>query len=425
MDELRSEIRAAFEKEQAGLAPAAALRRNLVDAVAAQQRPTRNFQWVAVAAAVLLAVLVVAGLLSTRLLARHANVTSPHVTPSPLADYGPPPAGVNLLYVHDPNGGGWLIGYDWSGNPRATVKPDQAATIMMAPDGQSFVVGETGEFRDRFGQPIPGSGAASFSAFSIWADDNVHMCGMSFDYSALTYSLSTVAPGEAVKTVTVPAPAGTSLVDTTANHFGNQFMLTSCSFRNDRAIIYRGNYNRAPFPDASVVEVWVVKISDGKLVSRDAYASGSLGGVAGSTDATLIAENSLRAFFGQDGNAAPKTTIRKVSDGSVIATLDPSVAVLAFSSDNSLVLTTTWLTPVGSGPQYYPVHYAVIELQSGRTIWSYNGPDEPSRRGTAEPVGNGFAVLIRTVGSASDVVIVHGDGTSTQLPGRYGYVPTW
>jgi hypothetical protein len=431
MDELRSEIRAAFEKEQAGLAPAAALRRNLVDAVAAQQRPRRNFQWVAVAAAVLLAVLIVAGLLSTRLLARHANVTSPHVTPSPLADYGPPPAGMNLLYFHDPNHPGWLTGYDWSGQPRATVKPDPAGNylsgnLMMAPDGQSFVVGDTGEFRDRFGQPIPGSGAVSLSNFpasGIWADDNVHMCGMSFDTNALTYSLNTVAPGEAVKTVTVPAPAGTSLADTTANQSGNQFILTSCSFRNDRAIFYRGNYNRAPLYDASVVEVWVVKVSDGKLVSRDTYAPGSVGGVAGSVDATLIAENSLRAFFGQDGTPAPKTTIRRVSDGSVIATLDPSVAVLAFSSDNSLVLTTTWLTPIDSGAQYSPVHYAVIELQSGRTIWSYNGPDEPARLGIAEPGGNSFAVLIRAVDTRSDVVIVHGDGTSTQLPGRYE--PTW
>jgi len=36
MEELRPEIRAAFEREQAGLAPSAALRRNLVEAVAAQ-----------------------------------------------------------------------------------------------------------------------------------------------------------------------------------------------------------------------------------------------------------------------------------------------------------------------------------------------------------------------------------------------------
>jgi hypothetical protein len=409
MDELRSEIRAAFEKEQAGLAPAAALRRNLVDAVAAQPRPTRNFQWVAVAAAVLLAVLVVAGLLSTRLLGRHANVTSPHVTPSPLADYGPPPAGVPLVYVHDPNHVGWLIGYDWSGNPRGTVKPDQAASIRMSPDGQSFAVGlnakgGSGELRDRLGHPIPGSGALPGPTLPVWADDNVHMCGMSFDTPALTYSLSTVAAGEAVK----------SFVVTTPRQIGDQenFMLASCSFRNDRAIIFRGN-------SSGPTEVWVIRVSDGKLVSRNAYGAGLLSSGVASRDTALIAENSGQSM-GQLGSTAPKTTIRKVSDRSVVTTLDPSMGVLQFSSDSSLVLVTT--TPWVGGT---PVHIAIIELQSGATIWSYNGP-ENFGSSVAQPGGRDFVLLFRPTGSQGPqalVMIVHGDGTTTQLPGRLE--PTW
>src|SRR5450756_2887652 len=98
MDELRSEIRAAFEREQVAHPPVASLRRNVVDAVSARQRPASNFQWVAVAAAVILGVLVVIGLMSTRF---HPRATVPAATPnaSPVADYGPPPAGVPLLYV--------------------------------------------------------------------------------------------------------------------------------------------------------------------------------------------------------------------------------------------------------------------------------------------------------------------------------------
>lgn len=408
MEELRSEIRAAFEKEQAGHAPAAALRRNLVDAVAAQQRPRRSFQWVAVAAAVLLAVLVVAGLLSTRLLARHANVTSPHVTPSPLADYGPPPAGVPLLYVHDPNHLGWLIGYDWSGHPRATVKPDQAGVIGMAPDGQSFAVGQSGgttELRDRLGQPIPGSGALPAPGFSTWADDNVHTCGMSFDTQALTYSLNTVAPGEAVK----------SFVEPTPNQVGDQeaFWLQSCSFRNDRAIIVRGKQNGSgPF------EVWVAKVSDGKLVSRTTYAAGLLWTVIASGDAVLIAESSGDPM-GQLGPSAPRTTIRKVSDGSVVTTLDPSMGVLQFSSDNlrAFVGFTPWIEATS-------LHVAVIDLVSGATIWSYNGPN--LRSFVAQPGGHDFALRFWPYGTRGPeglVMIVHGDGTTTQLPGRLD--PTW
>jgi hypothetical protein len=104
----------------------------------------------------------------------------------------------------------------------------------------------------------------------------------------------------------------------------------------------------------------------------------------------------------------------------VVATLDPSIGVLAFSSDNSLVLATT--TPWVGGT---PVHVAVIELQSGRTIWSYTGPEQFGSD-VAQPGGNGFALLFRPTGGTgpeAGVVIVHGDGTSTQLPGRYE--PTW
>jgi hypothetical protein len=406
MDELRSEIRAAFEKEQAGHAPSAALRRNLVDAVAAQPR-ARSFQWVAVAAAVLLAVLVVAGLMSTRLLGRHANVTDPHASPTAVADYGPPPAGVNLLYVHDPNRPSWLIGYDWSGQPRGTVKPDQAAAIRMAPDGQAFALGlnakgGTGELRDRLGQPIPGSGALPGVALPIWADDNKHMCGMSFDTHALTYALVTVLPGEAAKSGFVTPRAQTDQ---------EIFTLASCSFNHDRAVIIRTS--------SAPTEVLVVKISEGKLLSRNTYDAGLLSNAVGSPDAALIAENSGLSV-GQIGSAAPKTMIRKTSDRTVVATLDPTVGVQAFSSDNSLVLVTTMPWVGGTA-----VHLAVIELQSGRTIWTYTGPEQFGSS-VAQPGGRDFALLFRPVqgqGPTADVVIVHGDGTSTQFPRRYE--PTW
>ena len=81
MEKLRSEIRAAFEKDQAAHPPTAALRQNVVEAVTANRRPARNFQWVAIAAALVLGILVVAGLMSTRL-ARHATVpANPHAPP--------------------------------------------------------------------------------------------------------------------------------------------------------------------------------------------------------------------------------------------------------------------------------------------------------------------------------------------------------
>jgi hypothetical protein len=82
MDDLRSEIRAAFENEQAAHPPGGGLRTNLVSAAATQTRPQPNLQWVAVAIAAVLGLLIVAGLMSTRLGPR-ANVPAPAAaTPS-------------------------------------------------------------------------------------------------------------------------------------------------------------------------------------------------------------------------------------------------------------------------------------------------------------------------------------------------------
>jgi hypothetical protein len=68
MEELRSEIRAAFDREQAAHPPSPALRPDVVNAVATHRRPAPNLPWVAVAAALILGLLVVVGFMSTRLI---------------------------------------------------------------------------------------------------------------------------------------------------------------------------------------------------------------------------------------------------------------------------------------------------------------------------------------------------------------------
>ena len=412
MDEMRSEIRAAFEKEQAGHAPAAALRHDIVDAVAAQPRSAPNLQWLAVAAAVLLGILVVVGLMSTRFNHR-ASVPVTNPKASPVADYGPPPAGVQLLYVHDPNHASWLIGYDWSGKPRGTVKLDPAiAGVGMAPDGQSFAVGfgakgGTGEILDRLGHPIQGvGGAIPGSALPMWADDNQHTCGVALDQQTFARTLITLFPGEAVKPVLVIAR------DTGVGQ--SDIRLASCSFRNDRAILVR---TTIAWPS----EIWVVRISDGKILSHHAYStSGDLANVVGSADAVLLAENSSKSNGQLQQPLAPSTIIRRVSDRSVVATLDPSMGVLGFNSDDSLVLVTT--TPWVGGQ---PTAMAVIDLASNQTLWRYNGPGMFGGS-VAQPGGLDFAIYVRqpTVQDPlTDVTIVHADGTVTNFPQRYQ--PSW
>jgi len=94
MDDLRSEIRAAFEKEQMAHPPAPSLRRDVVETVSGRRRQAPTHQWVAVAAAVLLGVLVVFGLMSTRLAHQPAVPVStpPVASPSPIPSFAPSPS---------------------------------------------------------------------------------------------------------------------------------------------------------------------------------------------------------------------------------------------------------------------------------------------------------------------------------------------
>jgi hypothetical protein len=391
------------------------MRRDIVDAVASQSRPSRNFQWVGVVAAVVIAILVVAGLMSTRFLLR-ASVPATSPNASPVAEYGPPPPGVNLLYARDPVHPTWLIGYDWSGNPRGTIKLDPAVGgLGMAPDGQAFAVGigakgGTGELLDRLGNPVPGSGAIPGKDGPIWADDNRHMCGVSFNLQTFDWTFETLSPGAAVKSVAVIAR------DQAVGQTG--IRLAACSVRNDQAILVR---TMVAWP----AEMWVVRISDGKVLSHTTYSfsTSPLANLIASRDAVYIAENSTKST-GQVGDGAPSTVIRRVSDKSVVASLDGSMAVLAFGGNDQSVLVTTspWV-----GQQ--PIHLAVVDWGSGNVLWRYDGPETLGTYLAEEggnldaPVGPGFAIGLKVITGTddplSDVVIVRGNGSETKLTGRY------
>jgi hypothetical protein len=419
MDDLRSEIRAAFEREQAGRAPANAMRGQVVEAVVSRSRPSRNFQWVAVVAAALLGIAVVAGLMSTRL-AHRASVPAATPNASPIAEYGPPPAGVNLLYARDPVHPTWLIGYDWTGNPRGTIKLDPAVGgVGMAPDGQEFSVGYgakggSGELLDRLGKPIPGTGAIPGKAGPIWADDNRRMCGVSFDLQTFEWTFVTVAPGEAVKSLGVIARE-------TDGGGQTGIRIGACSVRNDQAILVRTTVS---WP----AEIWVVRVSDGKVLSHTTYSNSSspLSNLVASRDVVYIAENSTKSTS-QIGDGAPSTIIRRVSDKSVVARLDPSMAVLAFGGNDQSVLVTTspWV-----GQQ--PIHLAIVDLRSGNVLWRYDGPETLGTYLAEEggnldqAVGPGFAIGLKVITGTedpqSDVVIVRGNGTEARLSGRYNLV---
>jgi hypothetical protein len=379
---------------------------DILEAVGMTPRPTPNPRWSAVAGAVILGLLVVIGLLSTRLHLPAATPAAP-----PVADYGPPPAGVPLLYVKDPNHPSWLIGFDWSGKPRATVKLDPAIdSVGMAPNGQSFAVGfgakgGTGELLDRLGQPVRGaSGAIPGSALPIWADDYQHTCGVSFDQQTFVSTLVTLAPGQAVKAV---AELGKD------QSLPNTFRIASCSFRNDQAIVVRSNAQGEPS------ELLAVRLSNGQLISHYALDSPELlSNVVASPDSTLVAENSSKSEV--EGPFTAPTTIRRVSDWAVVDTAQAGIVVLAFNSDDSLLL--FGIRPLTGGQ---PTTLSISDLASGQELWSYGGPGIFGNA-IGQPGGKDFAIYVRKRDGddpLADLMIVHAEGYVTDFPRRYQ--PAW
>ena len=410
MDDLRSEIRAAFEMEQAAHPPAGNLRSNLTGAAASQSRPARNLQWIAVAVAAVLAILVVAGLMSTRL-GHRASVPAATPQVGQLKDYGPPPAGVPLMYLIDPRNGAWLQAYDWQGHPRGTVKlvmPVAAGyrTVSAAPDGSGFVYQPQGEggvtqYLDRLGRPIA-SGLLPSTALEsawLWADDSRHLCVVGTSPSG-EWRLYTRLPGEADHLVGI-LPTG-------------PVSLASCSFRNDQAIVVNGRNTCCGIESPS--ELWVFRISDGKVLSDYTYSyPNSVATVVASSDGVLIAENSTQSE-GQPGASLSSTVIRRVSDRSVVATLDPSVIVLMFSGDDSLVFAGSPGVMTSAQPRLL----SVIDVRSGQVTWHEQGG---LMTGMEQPNGRDFQISFDVgpgrTGPLGTFLIIHGDGSVTRIPGSY------
>jgi hypothetical protein len=410
------------------------MRREVLTAVAEHPRPATNLQWLAVAAAVLLGFAVVGGLMSSRL--AHPAPVPGHQKVAPLVDYGPPPAGVPLVYVVDPRNYAWLQGYDWQGKARATVKvagitDGTAPRIAMAPDGSAFTLDATGKgggiYLDRLGNSIPapsGPPVDSTTGYGqvggLWADDGRHLCSVGFNQLTFVWTLGTLIPGQAVRTVAVIARD--SNVGQTA------ISVEACSVKNDSAILVR---TTVAWPS----EIWVVKLTSGQVLSHHTYPGNQLGTVVGSPDGAYIAETSAKASPQTAPSGADTTVIRRVSDWTVVGVLPATDQVLGFSGDGSRVL----ISGSSYNPYLVPSHLQVVDWQFQRSLWSYNGP-EALGSFSAQPGGSAFAVALKSPPTVvpspcinvtcqvvdeplRDVVIVHADGSTTNIAGRF--VAAW
>jgi hypothetical protein len=318
-----------------------------------------------------------------------------------------------LIYVPDPDHANWLIGYDWSGRPRATVKlSEPPGTVQMAPDGQSFLgKGGSGDYLDRFGQGIPTQGAVPGYVGGIWGDDNKHRCSLSLDRATYELTLYTELPAEAPKRVAIVAR------DSSLGQTG--IGLAACSVRNDQAILVQ---TKVSWP----TQIWVITLSGGTVLSHYTYPDGLLADIVASPDATYIAENTFDTIRLGVPQSPGVTRIRRVSDWVQVATVGSS-AVRGFSGDDSLALVTHSLLPE------LTTVITAVNWRTGKVIWHVDNVPYGLQSFLVQPGGSGFALALNTgepmpacpvmtppvCMPRADIVIVHRDGTTVPIPGRY------
>ena len=414
MDNLRSELRAAFEREQKAEPMTSDMRQRVALAAIAPPGAQANLQWVAVVATALIGTIVIAALMSSHV-ARNVGQVRPQASPaatppaSPSAspaveDYGPPPAGVPLFYVRDSNNPTWFIGYDWSGAPRGTIKLRTAATggLDAAPDGSGFGYAINGKgagietWLDRFGQPISDADQTNYQSV-MWAPDSLRICTLDGTGGQWRLGLKTQGSPSVAHVVTIPG----------SSTWGGIIALSiaACDPGQDRAVLVRNYFGAQP-------SIWVVRISDGAILSGRALVANDIGNISVSSDGKLIAENSSKSDGYLLGGAA-QTIVRRAADGSVVVALNPTYNVIAFSADDTVALAAT--SPLVEGQA---THMALLRVADGAVIWRYDGPGQFDGR-WIQPNGSDIAVAVREPHGTTTlgVFIVHADGTSNSLNG--------
>jgi hypothetical protein len=350
---------------------------------------------------------------------------SPSTLPSPVAvnpspqNYGLPPAGVDLFYVTVPGWPTYLVGYDWQGNPRATIhlkELDSSARapdgISVAPNGQAF---ESGAYTfDRLGRVVyQYEPAGKGLRVNTWSEDGAMLCGIeeavhpnaSSDGTGTTdfYFVRRAVSGPPVRVArflhldAIPGDMGYSSV--------------ACSHRLDRALLIQTVC-------CGIASAMAIRISDGTLLGtwkRDA------GSPIFSPDGQLVADPT-----NAPGGTLPVSTIvRTIPGGTILARYGQGITFKALSGNNQLA--------VVSGDGRGGSQTRVIELTTTRQLWQ-DSTGRSLRAAWARPGSGDMALAFPAsttqvpcpsgqTGMCADpesvVVVVHPDGSATALRGVF------
>ncbi len=273
---------------------------------------------------------------------------------------------------------------DWTGKPHATIRISQPAGVgpkygaaprmirSVSPDGSRLLLSD-GTALDQSGHPVGQiDGTAGFGW--RWAEDNAHVCELTVPgYSSFKggtlegpVSLLWTSLTSKPRTVAVVGSAGAS----------ESVEVVGCSKDTDRAVVIQSTTVSVPNRNtmsaiSAAKELMVIEISTGRFLYRHTYPIGGqpLSGtqVVVSSDGRYAAESlhyaALDMKLSQDPASA--TTIRELPSGRELGTID-SGNVVAFSGDDSFVLTTTSRTADSLQSQS-------IDWKSGHPAWKRSG----------------------------------------------------
>jgi hypothetical protein len=412
MNDLQRELRAAFERQQAGLGDTAGVRQRMIRKAVTAKEPRRS--QIFRTAVGLAAVLVAAAAVGTTVYIRELSQPKPGATPTVSASAQPSPtatpvptalanplqvpASMPVVLYHDPVNFDQIDGTTWDGSQSGRVGTTGHPGWGILPNPAGTLYATYVDIRDRSGQVVASLGTNN-KAFGTWADDERHYCQM---VSASPFGKQTGEPAS-LQLVVPGQPAHTVVQVGTAYEQG-VLRLPACSVQGDRAMVVQ-----AGGQGEGTAQFWLVQLSTGRILWFRSYSvDWAEVEIRASRDGQYTAE--VRRSMGQPTTT---TTIYGTA-GSVLGHVAGSVE--AFSWDGRLAVVTSTDGSV-----------SLIRWQDGKALWT--GP-----RGTtfysslAEPDGSRLAVGLRnpayqqTTGFPPiDVYVVGPDGQATQLLQRVAF----
>ena len=291
-----------------------------------------------------------------------------------------PPSGVQLIYLRDASRSHWVVAYDWSGARRGSIQLPSwfdVTQLRASPDGSGFMldpqsVGDYAAYFDRLGRTRVETDDSAFAS-QVWAADARNVCVLDLTETGMAVITRSAGSPDRIAHV-VPAP-----------RFPGSGPLTilACSLRNDVAIVQLAT------------RVLRLKLSSGAV-----QADVDLG-------ADTVVASSDGAYIAAGSTSSDSAPIYRTSDlTSPVAVLAASVAPLAFSGDDSSLLTSA---PLAGGSTL-----RVIDWRTGKATWS-RGLTTPFGPWMARPSSQEFVIAV----GGGAALIARRDGTTTVLTGDH------